>query len=452
MKRTLCVIMAAVLFFSVALTGCGSAPKQPANQAQSSNSAQQETQQKKEEPKKTTQFSFWTFQALHQQFIDDAVASWNKANANKPIAIKTDVYPYDEMHNKLLIALQSGTGAPDIVDIEISKYSNYLKGKNPALVPLNKIVEPELDKMIKARFDNYAKDGKYYGIDYHVGAAVMYYNKEILDKADVNADDIKTWSDYVAAGKKVVAATGVPMTTIEVTDQWTFYPMISQQGSDYLDKDGNPILDNETNIKTLQFLKDMIYTDKIAIPTPGGKHHTEEYYAFMNKGGAASVLMPIWYMGRFVQYMPDLKGKIIVRPLPKWKDDGFRSAGMGGTGTSITVQCKNVDLAMEFLSFAKLSKEGAKKTWTVLGFDPIRWDVWEDPEMKADNKYTDYFGKGIFDMLVQIKDEINPINVGEKFPAAAAAVKKDVMFKALKEQSLTPEQSLKATAEELRKK
>ncbi|HBF38210.1 MAG TPA: arabinose-binding protein, partial [Firmicutes bacterium] len=267
----------------------------------------------------------------------------------------------------------------------------------------------------------------------------------------VDVDKIVTWDDYVAAGKKVVAATGKPMTTIEVTDQWTYYPLISQIGSDIFDKKGNVILDNLTNVKVLQFLKDMIYKEKIAIPAPGGFHHSEEYWSFMNKGGAASLWMPMWYMGRFTSYMPDLKGKIIIRPLPVWTKGGRRSAGMGGTGTAITVQSKHKDLALKLLADAKLSREGSIKTWTILGFDPLRWDVWSDPAMKASNQYTEYFGKNIFNILTQVKNEIGPTVITEKYPMAIDLIKKNVVFKALKEQSQTPEQALKEAANELRK-
>jgi len=71
---------------------------------------------------KTTTLTFWTFQELHKQFWDDAVVTWNKANPNSQIVLKTDVYNYDEMHNKLLIALQSGVGAPDILVYHARSY------------------------------------------------------------------------------------------------------------------------------------------------------------------------------------------------------------------------------------------------------------------------------------------------------------------------------------------
>ncbi|SFL72065.1 ABC transporter substrate-binding protein [Halanaerobium salsuginis] len=400
---------------------------------------------------KTTTLTFWTFQELHQQFLEKEVARWNENNPDNQIALEATVYPYDQMHNKLLIALQSGVGAPDIADIEISKFANYLKGNTPQLVAFNDVVDPLMGQMIKARFDNYSKNGNYYGIPYHVGATVMYYNTELTDQAGVDIDDIVTWDDYVAAGQKVKAATGKPMTTVEVTEHWSLYPLISQIGSDIFAEDGSIILDNEKNERVLTFLDDLVHKYDIAIPTPGGFHHSEEYWAFMNDEGAASLMMPLWYMGRFVQYMPDLKGKMAIRPLPVWEEGGNRSAGMGGTGTVVTIQSDHKDLAKDFLVEAKLSVEASHKLWTELGFDPVRWEVWDDPVMSESNQYTDYFkNEDIFGMLLDIKDEINPTMITEQYPQAIDLLKKNVSFKVIKEQSETPAEALKEAADELR--
>lgn len=325
--------------------------------------------------------SLWTFNELHTQYYQKTAELWNQEHPDKPIDLTIDTYPNAEMHNKLLIALQSGVGAPDIVDININFFSNFLKG-DIQLAELNDLVEPEMDKFIKSRFDIYSKDGKIYGVDFHVGATVVYYNKEILDQAGVDMEAIKTWDDYVEAGKKVKAATGKPMTVFEVTNQRPFWPMIVQQGSDYLDRDGNVILDNDVNVRTLEAMHDMIYKDEIAIPMPGGNTGSEEFFAFMNDGGAASLVMPMWYMGRFTNYMPDLKGKIYIREMPVWEQGNTRSAGMGGTATAVTKQTKQLDLSKEFLAFAKLTKEANVRIWQELQFDPIRWDVWEEPELQ----------------------------------------------------------------------
>ncbi|NIK69483.1 arabinosaccharide transport system substrate-binding protein [Paenibacillus sp. BK720] len=378
---------------------------------------------------KATKVVFWTFNELHQQFFESMADKWNEAHPDEKIKLVATTFPYDDNHNKLQVALQSGKGAPDMADIEISKIGNFLKGE-PQLVPLNDIVEPNKDNLVMSRLDNYAKDGQYYGIDYHVGAEVIYYNKEILDQAGVDADKIITWDDYEAAGKQVLEKTGKPMATVETTDQWSYWPLVVQHGSDLLDKDGNVTLNDQANVEVLTYLQKLV-KEKVAVVAPGGFHHSEEYYGFMNGGGAASIWMPMWYMGRFTDYMPDLKGKIIIKPMPVFKQGEMRSSGMGGTGTVITNQSKNQELVKKFLEFAKVSKEGNIEIWKQLGFDPIRTDAWTDPAMNESNKYTDYFGKDIFTFLSSLKDEIAPTNIKEKTPAVSDVIKTKAMFQAL---------------------
>ncbi|MEH7177039.1 extracellular solute-binding protein [Neobacillus vireti] len=271
--------------------------------------------------------------------------------------------------------------------------------------------------------------------------------KKLWIKAGVDIDSIKTWDDYVEAGKKVVENTDAFMTNLQTGDIMQFQAMIAQQGSDFTDKEGNITLDNDKNIKTLQFLSDMLNKHKIAEVMPGGEPHAEEYYAYMNEGKAASVSMPLWFMGRFTDYMPDLKGKMVIRPLPSWEEGGGRSVGMGGTGTVVTNQTKHPELAKEFLAFAKLSKEGNIKLWTVLGFDPPRWDVWEDPAIREDNKFYQYFGNDIFDTLLSIKDEIPNINVNENYPDAVTEIGTNTLNNVLRQNSQTPKEALKQAQE-----
>ncbi|XID92768.1 ABC transporter substrate-binding protein [Paenibacillaceae bacterium WGS1546] len=442
MRKRMSTVVALMLSVLLALTACSGGNGEAGGSPAASGGASAAPGNGE-----ATKIVFWTFQELHQKYYEEMANRWNEQHPDKLIEFEGSTFPYDDVHNKLLVALQTGVGAPDMADVEISKFANYLKGV-PQLAPLNDIVEPELDNLVKSRFDIYAKDGNYYGVDYHVGAAVIYYNKEILDKAGVKPDDIKTWDDYKAAGKTVLEQTGVPMTTVETTEHWSLWPLIAQQDGDLLGPDGSVTLDSDVNIRTVQYLQDLV-KEKIAATTPGGFHHSEEYWAFMNQGGAASIWMPMWYMGRFVDNMPDLKGKMVIKPMPAWTEGGARSAGMGGTGTVITQQSQVQELAKEFLAFAKLSKEGNIALWTELGFDPLRSEVWTLPELNEPNKFTEYFGDGIFRMLSEVKDEIKPVNIGEKTPAIIDAVKRSAMFRTLNDLE-DPAKVLKEVADEVR--
>ena len=340
-----------------------------------------------------------------------------------------------------------------MVDIEISMYANFITGEEEyiPLIPLNSIIEPDEDVLIMGRFDNYANYGNYYGVDYHVGAAALMYNKEIFADAGVDISAVKTWDDFKAAGRTIKEKTGKYIMACETTEHWTYYPLITEQGSDFFDKEtGEVILDNQINTDTLQWLLDGI-NEGIFVAMPGGFCHSEEWYAYMNAGNVASIAMPLWYLNRFTNYMPDLDGKMAVTTMPVWTEGGANSCGLGGTGTSITNQCENVDLAKDFLYFAKVSKEGAIRTWTELGFDPIRTDIYDDPEMTAPNRFTDYFGDDVYQVMNDTAASITSLSTSNPlYPEALTLVQKTVMFEVLSEQSKTPADSLKDAADQLR--
>ena len=132
-------------------------------------------------------------------------------------------------------------------------------------------------------------------------------------------------------------------------------------------------------------------------------------------------------------------------------EEGNTYPVFGGTGTAITVQCENQDLAKRFLAEAKTSEEGAGKIWTVLGFDPLRWDVWDTDVTKEQNKFTDYFGEDIFDVVLSMKDGYQKSNItaSPKFSAASNLVNSNLLFQVLSEKSASPQDALNAIAQEI---
>lgn len=436
-KSLLLVLIGLVALFLVACSGDGDSTDSDASDVKTVG----------EDLEDATELSFWTFSETHSEFFIDAAENWNEEHPDKTIKLNAEVYPFDSMHNNLLLALQSGEGAPDIADIELTRFPNFMQGE-PQLLSMNEYIEPELENFVEARFEIYSKDGTYYGLPTHVGAAVMYYNTEILDAAGVNPDDIQTWDDFIESGKQVVQNTDALMTNTFPGDLSPYNHMVSQQGSDFVDDEGNITLNAEENIRALELLKQM-QDEGIAEIAPGGQPHAEEFYGYMNDGGAAAISMPIWYMSSMTGNMPDLKGKMIIRPMPAFEEGGDRSAGIGGTGTVVTNTTEHGELAKEFLAYAKLSKEANIKLWTLLGFDPPRHDIWDDPAMLEDNEYYQYFGDDIFETLEDVRDEINAMNTTEDTPNISSEITTNTLNRVLREESHTAEEALNQSQEAL---
>ncbi|MQA02510.1 MAG: extracellular solute-binding protein [Streptosporangiales bacterium] len=377
------------------------------------------------------ELTFWTFVDAHAEFMKAQAKEFNKATKGPSITVKSTVYDYDQMHQKLLAAIQSGVGAPDVVDIEIAKFGSFTRGEIQ-LHDLTKIVDKHRKNLVETRLAPYQFDAKQYGVDYHLGSYVMYYNTDILKAANVDPDSIESWDDFIAAGKTVKKKTGRWMTTVESQNRLTLLGLMLQNGGGIYDKNNKLILDSQANIDAVQLGADMVHKHGIATTPPGGAHSLPAYYKALNAGKYACVWYPQWYMIRFKDFMPETKGKILVRPMPSFSDGGAVSTMGGGTGTAITkhIDEEKLDVAMDFIEFAKLTHDAQVKIWTELGFDPYREDVYDDPALgKADPWFSD---EPVMKDLAKMFDRLTPEYTGSRYPEAVQLVNETVAFNVIK--------------------
>lgn len=363
-------------------------------------------------PSNGTHLEMWDFVDLHSQFYSEMVKEWNTKHPDQQLNVTFTTYPYADMHDKLKMAVQTGEGAPDLCDIEIGQFPTFLKGEVP-FREMDDVVDQYKSDIVPSRLSIYAQDGKQYGIPTHVGATVMYYNTEVLSKYGVDYKKIKTWDDYTAAAEKVKAGSSGKVTMTDVDTGGTDWLSLSlaENKVDYTDATAK-----KANVQS-DAIKDMIKMQKswkdkgLAVDSPGGQLDTEEGYAAVGDGKVASFPKALWYMSRFLNYLPDQSGKWAIAPCPVYKAGQPRSVGIGGTGTIVMKSSKNADLAAKWLAWAKLSKEGTKQIWEILGFDPANMRLWTDKAITAEksNKYLKYFKTNPFDVLNEIKSEIGEI-------------------------------------------
>ncbi len=355
----------------------------------------------------TTEITMWSFIQQHLDYFESMAARWNELNPDRPIKIVPTFYDWSSMHDKLTIAMTAGEGVPDIADVEISKWPNFMNGEIQFL-DLNSFIDPYRADLVTNRLDIYSKDGVNYGIPSHVGATVMYYNTALLEPAGVDYTTIKTWDDFEAALRTYKEATGNYMSYIETYGSYEFTVLLAEQGVDLIDDAGMPQLNTPEALKAVQLLRKWVDEDLLGtIPT--GNADTPEGKAAVNAGEVAALMYPLWYMSRFTDEMPDIQpGTIAIAPLPVFDDNSYQSVGLGGTGTTIYKNSPNAALAAEFAAWAKLSEEGSTGLWINLGFDPVNKLVSQNLEVTRDpgNKFLNYFKTNPFDVLAQVQDNM----------------------------------------------
>lgn len=75
------------------------------------------------------------------------------------------------------------------------------------------------DSLSAAGVDAFTYDGKVYGVPFKVEQVGFWYNKDLYAKAGVNADDIKTWDDFLGAMQKLKDA-GITPIALGSADLW----------------------------------------------------------------------------------------------------------------------------------------------------------------------------------------------------------------------------------------
>ena len=242
MKKIVAMILCVLMVLSFA--ACSSDAKEPSSSAASnsgSSAASGDNATADGEvnvvgnPIEAATVEFWYTNELHKPIFEFGIEEYNKAHPDAPIEVNMTLSANADMHQKLLIACQSGTGAPDFADINQNYFTNFVYGE-VYFAELNDLVDEVIDDCVASRFDLWSVDGTRYGIPTHVGFMFNYYNMDIYEAAGYTIDDIdaiKTWDDFYALGAQIKEKTGKPQICFETTNQRPFWPMIVSHGSDY---------------------------------------------------------------------------------------------------------------------------------------------------------------------------------------------------------------------------
>ena len=346
-------------------------------------------------PEDGTHLEVWSFVDLHNEFYGQMVEEWNAQNPDKQLNVTFSTYPYSDMHNKLMMSLQAGDGAPDICDVEIGQFPNYT-GDDCPLYPLTDALAPYEADMVQARLDVYSKaDGTRIGVPTHVGATVMYWNAELLESYGLDYKSVKTWDDYTALGEQLKEASNgeVFLTSVDTGGVDWMWIAMAEYGEDWTGGPEGTVNVQLESVKKMMTMQQEWLNNGIAMISTDGHVDLEAGYANIMEGKIASFPKAMWYMSRFTGYMPEMEGKYDITTIPVFEEGQKCSVGIGGTGTVVTNQCENPELAAEFIAWAKCSADGSAHIWNDLGFDVCNAGLWSDEAFayNEENKFNSFF-------------------------------------------------------------
>jgi lactose/L-arabinose transport system substrate-binding protein len=319
--------------------------------------------------------------------LKDLVPPFEAANPGIKVNIVT--IPYNTANDTYRIAISTGTGYPDVWDSEVAVTAEFIK--SGALSDITDLAQPYKDKFVPYKWNEVSHSGRVYAIPWDSAPVGLFYRRDIFQKAGVNPDTIKTWDDFIAAGKLVTKdlnGDGIPdqymtlMSHSADVDE-TFLLLLSQFGGTFFTETGEPAFNSPEGLQAASLMK-RIYSSGIVADIPWW---SPEMYEGLKNSKIISFAQGVWFGGAIKSTAPDETGKWGVIPLPAVREGGVRSAVRGGSNLGITALSTKKAAAWKFIQFVLTQRDNQLKMYRDHGIFPALLAAYTDPAFSAPNAY-----------------------------------------------------------------
>lgn len=348
-----------------------------------------------------TKLTLWTYSDTHVNYYRKMLKKWNDEDPDYTLEITFEVKPYEELHTSFVECLKKGKDIPDICDIDAYRFTEICGSYSDELYPLDVAVAPYVYDIHQARMDVYkGKDEKRYAVPFRMGAAVQYWNMELLEEAGITqkeVDAVKTWEDYKALGEKFKNSPGQSSRYFAVVNpEEPVWPMLAL--AEYSEDQEN------AGSATANMSKE--YTGWI---DTGIAKSSDDTVSDIASGNVASYTGSLAFMDRFVQDMHDMSGKWYITKCPVFEDGQPCSVCLDDIPSVISARSPAAALAADYICYAKMYPDNAKSSlWPDLSYDVCNESLWENEDFTHDvtNEYDTFFRNYPYDVLNEIKDRI----------------------------------------------
>jgi multiple sugar transport system substrate-binding protein len=319
-----------------------------------------------------------------------AVDAYTAKNPN----VKFDVLKLsgDDVYQKTVIDLKSGTGTYDLILIDDPKALQYqqagwLTDLDAMFKKTGKTLDSDFIPTVidLCRYPNNAK-GKLYSLPFVGNVSLFAYRADLFAKYKLPAPE--TWDDVLVAVKtiseKETGVDGVSFRGVKGNPILTaFLPIFWSFGADFLDASGKPTVNSPEAVKALKFFLELAKYGPKSTPM----NNTAQVRDGLLAGtvGVAPEVWPAWLGKIDDPNESKVVGKVKITKHPA--ETKKSSPMIGIWHVAIPAASKNKDAAFDFLTFLT-SKETQKLMVLKAGLPPSRASVFEDKDVLA--KYPWY--------------------------------------------------------------
>lgn len=313
-----------------------------------------------------------------------------------------------------------GPEVPDLAEIEIGFIGRFFRPPLAEIgfLPLNDYLAKSgwMDKVVKARFAPWTKEGKIFGIPHDVHPVTITYRKDLFDEAGVDLEKPATWPEFQEACLRFQAywtAHGRPdRHAIELTSATPddILKMLLQRHINLIDDYNRIFLDDPKTVKTVAFYAQLAAGPrKIAAQSSGGEGAIAQD---LNGGNICAFMTADWRIRNLkddtiknpATGVPILQGKMRMRPLPIFDPGDARTSTWGGTMLAILKSCKRPDEAWKLAEFLYFSREGIESRRRTSQILPPVKAMWQDEAYQRPDPY--FGGQRVEALYAELANEI----------------------------------------------
>ena len=339
--------------------------------------------------------------------MKQAEAIYQKDHPNFKLDIQEKVYTDIEQNIITAAEADNYDTLPDIFLMQDNSFQKNIANYPEVFTELSDS-GINFDDFSGGKLGDSTAEGKHYGIPFDNGASIMAIRSDMVEAAGLTVEDFKdtTWSEFMELSSKVVGSNGVPMLTSSGGSEIVI-EMLQSAGA-------SPIVNGEVHLADNAALKKAIEVYKQLIDEGIMVDYTDwdQYIASMNKGEAAGVIQGCWIMSS-IQSAEDQSGKwaIVNMPALDGIDGATNNANCGGASRAVTSNCKNTELAFDFLKTTfggsvELYDDLLPNAGAISSYLPAaQSDVY--------NQTSDFYGgQAVYKDIVEFAGKVPAINYG----------------------------------------
>jgi len=213
-------------------------------------------------------------------------------------------------------------------------------------------------------------DGKNFGVPFDNGAVIGCYRTDVLAEAGFTVDDFTdiTWDEYLEKGKVVLEKTGKPLISMQAGECDLIMMMLQSAGASLFNEDGTANIANNDVLKEVVNVYGELRTAGVLTEV----NSWDEYVGSITSGNVAGTINGCWIMAS-IQTAADQSGNWAITNMPKLvAANGTNYSNNGGSSWAVASNCKNTELAFDFLAstfagsnelYDNILPSGAIATW-----------------------------------------------------------------------------------------